>query len=172
MSRSTPSARRHIDASVGFSAVVTPPLGSAPSSHCASSHPDVDGERVPTTECHLIPCTIHRDGLSSVHVYFRPTELPQSLGKGEKRCDNDGEESPVLAAQFRGRGLLAPPPTILPEDVVGSVFSVPEHAAMMSSTQGGDEREVEWLGGTFRSVHEWRHEHDVSVIRREEREGG
>eukprot|EP00568_Trieres_chinensis_P006700 CAMPEP_0183293430 /NCGR_PEP_ID=MMETSP0160_2-20130417/2117_1 /TAXON_ID=2839 ORGANISM="Odontella Sinensis, Strain Grunow 1884" /NCGR_SAMPLE_ID=MMETSP0160_2 /ASSEMBLY_ACC=CAM_ASM_000250 /LENGTH=174 /DNA_ID=CAMNT_0025454545 /DNA_START=56 /DNA_END=580 /DNA_ORIENTATION=+ len=108
------------------------------------------------TGCHLLPCSIHFDGLAPTHVYFRPTSLPSSVTK------NETKDPHVIAAQFRGRGLLALESQPLPADVAGTIMSFPEHG---QATERG-EKEVEWMGGTFESITEWRHEHDCSVMQR------
>ena len=68
----------------------------------------------------------------------------------------------VLAAQLRGRGLLAVGPVQLPSGVTGTVLS----------KAGGGEGGLEVLA-TFGSVHEWRHEHEVRTVRKRDlgREG-
>mmetsp|Transcript_12894 Transcript_12894/g.37839 ORF Transcript_12894/g.37839 Transcript_12894/m.37839 type:complete len:199 (-) Transcript_12894:168-764(-) len=170
MTNPTPAANPRDGASVGFSAVVTPP---PEEKFPSASRPKAeDGDASASgAECHLLPCAVHYDGVAPVHVYFRPTKLSAALASSAKNegaendtiSADDNADGPMKAAQFRGRGLIAPPPVSLPGDVVGSVLSIPDH---------GGGKEVEWLGGTFCSVHEWRHEHDAGAVKREVRSGG
>ena len=137
--------------------------------------------------------------MAPVHVYFRPAEVKKTMttttttsskkrrvGDGNGDGDGDGatttETTTFLAAQFRGRGLMArSPPLALPPGVAGTVLSVPEHGPLSSrrtrrkeggvggGREGEEEEdegkiEVNWEGGTFRSVVEWSHEHDPRIL--------
>lgn len=53
------------------------------------------------TICHILPCSIDEDITAPVAQYFHPTPLPSSQGN-----NNDKNDVTIMAAQFRGRGLL------------------------------------------------------------------
>jgi len=66
--------------------------------------------------CHILPCSIDEDITAPIGQYFKPTALPNEIYE-KKKNDNDGapEEDDdnnnkknvtIMAAQFRGRGLL------------------------------------------------------------------
>ena len=148
-----------------------------------------------TAECHLLPCDIEYDGNAPVHIFFRPTavegassgeagmqkhsESSDDHNKTETATTNAGADNAdntsssndstgVLAAQLRGRGLLCVQPTALPTSVVGTVVSS-EHATRITGSSSGSG--VELVGGTFMSIHEWHHEHDIRSLKRAELKG-
>ena len=150
-----------------------------------------------TAECHLLPCDIEYDGNAPVHIFFRPTavegassgeagtqkhsESSDDHNKTETATTNPGADNTdntssshdstgVLAAQLRGRGLLCVQPTVLPTSVVGTVVSS-EHATRMTGSNSSSGSGVELVGGTFTSIHEWHHEHDVRSLKRSELKG-
>ena len=49
--------------------------------------------------CHILPCSIDEDITAPVAQYFHPTPLPS-------QGNNDKNDVTIMAAQFRGRGLL------------------------------------------------------------------
>ena len=58
------------------------------------------------TTCHVLPCSVDYQGMAPTHLFFKPRELePEAAGGGEVEEKDEG--SGVLAASFRGRGLLA-----------------------------------------------------------------
>ena len=136
-----------------------------------------------TAECHLLPCDIEYDDNAPVHIFFRPTAV-EGASSGEAGTQKHSESSDdhnktetattnagatgVLAAQLRGRGLLCVQPTALPTSVVGTVVSS-EHATRMTGSSSGSG--VELVGGTFTSIHEWHHEHDIRSLKRAELKG-
>ena len=149
-----------------------------------------------SAECHLLPCDIEYDGNAPVHIFFRPTAVAGagastdeaaecSEGKAEGTtagvADSDGngttgssnsQDPAILAAQLRGRGLLCVQPTPLPDSVVGTVVSS-ENASRSTGTsaQASGSGGVELVGGTFTSIHEWHHEHDIRSLKRAELKG-
>ena len=66
-------------------------------------HTTTDG-----TVCHILPCSIDEDVTAPIAQYFHPTRLP--AGALPKTKDGDAttndDVSIIMAAQFRGRGLL------------------------------------------------------------------
>mmetsp|Transcript_24730 Transcript_24730/g.52454 ORF Transcript_24730/g.52454 Transcript_24730/m.52454 type:complete len:203 (-) Transcript_24730:136-744(-) len=66
------------------------------------------------TVCHILPCSIEEDMTAPVAQYFHPTPLPSNfLPKNEQGADDNDDGAPknnanatIMAAQFRGRGLL------------------------------------------------------------------
>jgi len=67
--------------------------------------------------CHILPCSIDEDITAPIGQYFKPTALPDEIVQPTLKNDNDGapeEEDDnnnkknvtIMAAQFRGRGLL------------------------------------------------------------------
>lgn len=144
-----------------------------------------------SAECHLLPCDIDYDGNAPVHIFFRPTAVEgagastdeaaeSSEGKAEGTTagadaegnDSSGQDPAILAAQLRGRGLLCVQPTTLPDSVVGTVVSS-ENASRSTGTsaQASGSGGVELVGGTFTSIHEWHHEHDIRSLKRAELKG-
>ena len=153
-----------------------------------------------TAECHLLPCDIEYDGNAPVHIFFRPTAV-EGASSGEAGTQKHSESSDdhnktetattnagavdntdntssshnstgVLAAQLRGRGLLCVQPTALPTSVVGTVVST-ENATRItgSNSNSSSGSGVELVGGTFTTIHEWHHEHDVRSLKRAELKG-
>ncbi|KAL7453521.1 hypothetical protein ACHAWC_009142 [Mediolabrus comicus] len=64
--------------------------------------------------CHILPCSIDEDITAPVAQYFHPTTLP-SQGN-----NNDKNDVTIMAAQFRGRGLLCATDGPQEEEVDGS----------------------------------------------------
>jgi hypothetical protein len=61
------------------------------------------------TICHILPCSIDEDITAPVAQYFHPTPLPTL--RNNNPADGDASDSTnndvtIMAAQFRGRGLL------------------------------------------------------------------
>lgn len=86
-----------------------------------------------TTECHILPCSIGFTGKAPTHVYFQPSTTNH----------NDS-----LAAQFRGRGLLA-------------VVARPVHGKIVHAD--GKQLITE---ASFESMTEWHHEHQPEALER------
>lgn len=149
-----------------------------------------------SAECHLLPCDIEYDGNAPVHIFFRPTTLEGAGASTDEAADKESksndvkadgttasadsnsnsnsssQEPSILAAQLRGRGLLCAQPTSLPDSVVGTVVSS-ENASRSTDTsaQASGSGGVELVGGTFTSIHEWHHEHDIRSLKRTELKG-
>jgi len=64
--------------------------------------------------CHILPCSIDEDITAPIGQYFKPTALPNEIyekndndGAPEEDDDNNNKKNvTIMAAQFRGRGLL------------------------------------------------------------------
>ena len=146
-----------------------------------------------SAECHLLPCDIEYDGNAPVHIFFRPTTVEGAGASTNESESNDvkadgatatasadansnsnssSQDPAILAAQLRGRGLLCVQPTPLPDSVVGTVVSS-ENASRSKGTsaQASGSGGVELVGGTFTSIHEWHHEHDIRSLKRAELKG-
>ena len=151
-----------------------------------------------SAECHLLPCDIEYEGNAPVHIFFRPTKVegagpstddaatkqPESNDEkadgttasansnSNSNSNSSSQEPAILAAQLRGRGLLCVQPTALPDSVVGTVVSS-ENASRSTGTsaQASGSGGVELVGGTFTSIHEWHHEHDIRSLKRAELKG-
>ena len=149
-----------------------------------------------SAECHLLPCDIEYDGNAPVHIFFRPTVVEGAGASTDEAANKESESNDVeadgttasdeansnnssssqdptiLAAQLRGRGLLCVQPTSLPDSVVGTVVSS-ENASRSTGTsaQASGSCGVELVGGTFTSIHEWHHEHDIRSLKRAELKG-
>lgn len=143
----------------------------------------------PGTVCHILPCSIEKDLTAPVAQYFRPTPLPATALPRNLGSDNgaDGADAAVtvMAAQFRGRGLLcavdaatpaarddaAPSeeqgpasharPTELPSDLLGVVLAPSSSAAGLARPLQVVEK--------FQHVFQWSHEHDVQQLLAERR---
>ena len=74
------------------------------------------------TICHVLPCSIEEDITAPVAQYFHPTPLTTPLATTTQDNSNEGDEIIILAAQFRGRGLLcAADASSLNDDVSAAV---------------------------------------------------
>lgn len=61
------------------------------------------------TVCHILPCSIDEDITAPVAQYFHPTPVTTPQNTSTINADsknNDASDVTILAAQFRGRGLL------------------------------------------------------------------
>ena len=67
--------------------------------------------------CHILPCSIDEDITAPIGQYFKPTALPNEMVHKVSSQKNDKDGAPeeddnkkknvtIMAAQFRGRGLL------------------------------------------------------------------
>ena len=56
--------------------------------------------------CHVMPCSIEEDMTAPTAVYFHPTLLPSEAMSDSCARVADDQGAAVMAAQFRGRGLL------------------------------------------------------------------
>ena len=81
--------------------------------------------------CHVMPCSIEEDMTAPTAVYFRPTPLPaEALSES---CGRTADEhgAAIVAAQFRGRGLLC---------AVDSPSSKPDSPSGTAVAAGDNER--------------------------------
>ena len=65
--------------------------------------------KVSGTVCHVLPCSIDEDLTAPIAQYFHPTELPaDALPRKNGAPDDEANTTDytIMAAQFRGRGLL------------------------------------------------------------------
>ena len=59
------------------------------------------------TVCHILPCSLCNDITAPIGQYFHPTRLPADALPKTKDGDAANDETvSIMAAQFRGRGLL------------------------------------------------------------------
>ena len=65
--------------------------------------------------CHILPCSIEEDITAPIAQYFHPTQLPAEALPLQNNTNNEGSSDiakkddnavTIMAAQFRGRGLL------------------------------------------------------------------
>lgn len=130
--------------------------------------------------CNILPCSIDADMTAHSARYFHPTIL-----KNESGGDNaTKDEVTVIAAQFRGRGLLCIADDAnqkadgaskeivsnLPMGVKG-VALAPSASHSKNSSDGDNSRPLKVVG-TFSQIHNWQHEHDVEKVKRSRDEGG
>ena len=125
-----------------------------------------------SSACHALPCSIDYTGKAPSSLYFLPHEIPTS-------SDNDEEgETKMLAAQFRGRGLLSVKPK--PLSSVGFASSSSSTTPPNSDDDDGCQLQgclfqVQNDGATlavqakFGALAEWHHEHDVKAVQLQQR---
>lgn len=97
----------------------------------------------------------------------------QDKSTTEEAKDDDDEDEDVkettevscYAAQFRGRGLLCRPPRELPMSVAGITYRV-QRQQRDNHDYDNDVMNLHavHVEGTFRTVYEWHHEHDVNKM--------
>eukprot|EP00579_Thalassiosira_antarctica_P010418 CAMPEP_0201924892 /NCGR_PEP_ID=MMETSP0903-20130614/13882_1 /ASSEMBLY_ACC=CAM_ASM_000552 /TAXON_ID=420261 /ORGANISM="Thalassiosira antarctica, Strain CCMP982" /LENGTH=201 /DNA_ID=CAMNT_0048462483 /DNA_START=24 /DNA_END=629 /DNA_ORIENTATION=+ len=59
------------------------------------------------TVCHILPCSIEEDITAPIAQYFHPTPLPDNaMPNNGSDGDTTNDHVTIMAAQFRGRGLL------------------------------------------------------------------
>ncbi|KAL3799068.1 hypothetical protein ACHAWO_007408 [Cyclotella atomus] len=128
--------------------------------------------------CHILPCSINEDMTAHTARYFHPTDL-----KSES-TDVDASGVKIMAAQFRGRGLLCVadddvPRTAgsskltvsaLPEGVKGLALA-PSTSHVAKKSDGDATRSLKVVE-TFTEVYNWQHEYDVDKVRRSVNDGG
>eukprot|EP00584_Thalassiosira_punctigera_P007890 CAMPEP_0172535058 /NCGR_PEP_ID=MMETSP1067-20121228/7225_1 /TAXON_ID=265564 ORGANISM="Thalassiosira punctigera, Strain Tpunct2005C2" /NCGR_SAMPLE_ID=MMETSP1067 /ASSEMBLY_ACC=CAM_ASM_000444 /LENGTH=196 /DNA_ID=CAMNT_0013319951 /DNA_START=30 /DNA_END=620 /DNA_ORIENTATION=- len=157
------------------------------------------------TVCHVLPCSIEEDITAPVAQYFHPTRLPADVMPRKKKKDgsdddvaNKNDEFVIMAAQFRGRGLLCtvdapsssaaadgtseeggpteqaePAATLskLPPHVMGVVLSQSSAASPSTTAATNKDPPVQSLKvvETFQHVYNWSHEHDIGKVVRDRR---
>ena len=116
--------------------------------------------------CHWLPCTIEKDSIAPIDVYFRPTPLhdqtttTSETKEEEANDERDGETTNVQSAAFRGRELLSRSQYRLPEQIVGSVVT------LTNASRIGSEPSAK-VGEVFHTVTEWEHKWDEREFTRE-----
>ena len=69
--------------------------------------------------CHILPCSIDEDITAPVAQYFHPTTVSTSTHSPKNEVSKDGERDiTIMAAQFRGRGLLCATDAVHGEDSI------------------------------------------------------
>ena len=122
--------------------------------------------------CHSLPCNIDYSGRAQVEVYFSPQLIPTS----EATSNNDPmvptiQEDRVYSAQFRGRQLLAAEPyqhTSSVHDVANPNPVQQQQGRLLEidATKGQSSKGVVRVKAKFSNIHEWKHEYDPDVVRR------
>ena len=133
--------------------------------------------------CHILPCSIDEDLTAHTAQYFHPT--PLSKNEAEKDPEKN-DDTTIMAAQFRGRGLLcavdndvdevdAPKQysdnqSKLPDGMRGVALSpFPSH--ITSGSNGENSRSLKVVE-SFSQIYSWQHEHDIQKIKTARCEGG
>ncbi|KAL3794156.1 hypothetical protein HJC23_012863 [Cyclotella cryptica] len=141
--------------------------------------------------CHILPCSIEHDMTAPIAQYFHPTLLPQNAATtAVSPLVNEDDHKVMMAAQFRGRGLLcvadshegsaevyvenaSETVSTLPKCIMGVALA--QSASQVASSPDGSNVEnlrplkvVE----TFSKLYNWQHEHDVDKVKRSMNEGG
>ena len=161
----------------------------------------------PGTVCHVLPCSIEEDLTAPVAQYFHPTPLPASslprsnLAPTQTASDSDDgtKKMTIMAAQFRGRGLLSAvdSPAQAPDDVDGDasrppscedaggasrpLSRIPSHmlGVVLSPSSGPIKTETPSdtvptkplrVMAKFEHIYNWKHEHDVRKVMAEPQE--
>ncbi len=159
--------------------------------------------------CHILPCSIDQDGIAPIAQYFHPTPIdataeftvtttkPPDVGNGnEENIHNDNDErngKMVMAAQFRGRGLLCladrlpevsardqktRPASTLPDSIKGVIF-VPgsgDHINIIDNNnlrnfmdtdkniRQEQQQQPLKVVERFQQIYNWQHEHDETKV--------
>ena len=122
-----------------------------------------------TASLHWIPCNIDYDGPAPVQVYFHPEKINQQHPPKDEKIETNiradgldtssssGSPSSIVAASFRGRGLLARCDKKLPKDAIGTVLF--QSSGDNGSESGPDSGKDKMSSGEqFNSILEWEHE--------------
>jgi hypothetical protein len=117
------------------------PSSPSPSPSAAATR-EKEHRQLEERTCHMMPCSIDYQGMTSTHVYFRPVEA-------------DG----VLNSTFRGRGLLAlAPPT--EEETKNDDDKDRYLAAALISVQNQQLQ----VKAEIDQILEWQHEHNPETL--------
>mmetsp|Transcript_15768 Transcript_15768/g.32972 ORF Transcript_15768/g.32972 Transcript_15768/m.32972 type:complete len:209 (-) Transcript_15768:476-1102(-) len=159
--------------------------------------------------CHILPCSIDQDGIAPIAQYFHPTPIdvmaerpmtttkPPDAGKGNDEGIHDNDDGNdgkiVMAAQFRGRGLLCladrlpevsirdkktRPASTLPDTMAGVVFvpgsgdriNIIDDKNLRSSMDRNKNMQQEQqqqplkVVERFQQIYNWQHEHDEAKV--------
>lgn len=157
--------------------------------------------------CHILPCSIDEDITAPIGQYFKPTALPNEMvhkkidkndgAPEEEDEDNNKKNVTIMAAQFRGRGLLCavdsptssstdsgsseeedynttsskPILSKLPSNIIGVALSAQSgtnnNSTSASSNSKNPSMQPLKVVETFNEVYNWSHEHDVQKVMRE-----
>ena len=156
--------------------------------------------------CHILPCSIEEDITAPIAQYFHPTQLPaEALPPQNNNNKNDGSPDiakkddnavTIMAAQFRGRGLLCAvdstdaaaqegddkssslstntiPLSKLPPTIIGVALSQSSSSSNTTTTTTGNSDSKDppiqslKVVETFNKIYNWSHEHDVQKVMRE-----
>jgi len=133
--------------------------------------------------CHILPCSIDDDMTAYTARYFHHTPLPKNDGADD--TTKKDHNITIMAAQFRGRGLLCVTDTInekpadenveristLPEGMTGLALApTASHATKHESDQNNNSRSLKVVE-TFSQVYNWQHDHDPEKIKRSRNDG-
>ena len=154
--------------------------------------------------CHILPCSIDQDFTAPTAQYFHPTPIENAKSPNEVAIDaSDASNAPnedvtIMAAQFRGRGLLCAVDTpqntsssndasrqqspsrrklsTLPPTLVGVAFeracADAVNVARSSATRDQEPllpvSQPLQVVETFQHLYHWHHEHDASKVRMSE----
>ena len=157
--------------------------------------------------CHILPCSIEEDITAPIAQYFHPTQLPaEALPPQNNNNKNDGSPDiakkddnavTIMAAQFRGRGLLCAvdctnaaaqegddksstlstntiPLSKLPPTLIGVALSQSSSSSNTTTTTASNNNSSKdppiqslKVVETFNKIYNWSHEHDVQKVMRE-----
>lgn len=134
--------------------------------------------------CHILPCSLDADTTGYTARYFHPAALPENEATNEGAAKQNGHAT-IMAAQFRGRGLLCAVDndsdetnetkseviSKLPEGMVGVVFAPSSSQHAVNNDSDDNTRGLK-IVETFSEVYNWQHEHDVEKVHRSRNEGG
>ena len=172
-----------------------------------SSTNAANNKRNAGTICHVLPCSIDQDITAPIAQYFHPTPLPaeampkvvsntNAAEEGDTTAAaNDNGAVRIMAAQFRGRGLLCavdndahdvsredgtpnkPTTTLskLPSNLIGVALSPSNSNTSTKSHQNTSSKDPPTQSlkvlETFQHMNTWSHEHDVQKVMRERHNG-
>lgn len=115
--------------------------------------------------------------------YFHPTALPKN--EANKGTAEQNDHATIMAAQFRGRGLLCAVDdesdegdvtrsevlSKLPEGMMGVVLAQSSSQHVVKNESDNNMRGLKVVE-TFSEIYNWQHEHDLEKVNRSRNEGG
>jgi Ribonuclease H2 non-catalytic subunit (Ylr154p-like) len=123
------------------------------------SSPAAPVERMPTTTCHWLPCTMDYNGMAPVHMYF----VPQFVENNENNSNNNNNNNNIMAAQLRGRGLLSSRHCSVETSTTTTTNSTTHGVVLSISNIGGTIHHQ----ASFSEINEWHHEHSIAALKRQ-----
>lgn len=123
-----------------------------------------------STTCHSLPCTIEYTGKAPVYLYFQPETLTNPAEQADDGAhDADDTTKPAMqAAQFRGRGLLAPAATTTSTTSDANATKPAVHGRLLnissSTSSSNNANTTVSVQAHFDTLTDWHHEHQPAAV--------